>query len=161
MAQKPNPNLAQFAEALGKNFQKRMKEKGGDNVEGQLPKPDFQHLHPKLIEWQWNPIQGKCSIRAVYSKVHKTYDVTVIVNRHDNGDTTTAELALTGTECKILGEALLSAYQWETCWQAHVGEFLTEAEPDEISDGSDSTVVELPKKRPPRQRPPRKPKTDG
>ena len=117
--------MAAIQAAAQKAREDQENEPDEDNHEavGQLPKPDFQRLHPDHIEWQWNPIIGKAHITSLYMKGSAYYTVSLYTT-NENG-----ELLLTGEEAKTLGEALISAWQWEHVWPAHAGEFLLNPDP--------------------------------
>lgn len=120
-AAKPNPVVTAIGEALRKKVTE-MQEQAGQGalnspqeVSGGLPKPDRQKIGDKVLSWAWEG-PGNILVEATYSKESKDYLIAFSVPETD--------CDLTPHESKMLGEMLLSAYQWEQIWQSHVGEFL-------------------------------------
>jgi hypothetical protein len=122
-AARPNPLVTAIGEALRKKVTE-MQEQAGQGalnspqeVSGGLPKPDRQEIKDKSLSWVWKG-PGDIRVEAVYVRETQGYVVSLDVSQNESA------CDLTSHESKMLGEILLSAYQWEQIWQSHVGEFL-------------------------------------
>jgi hypothetical protein len=114
--------IAQLLDALVE------RKKSDDDVLNMLPKPSSQEIGDGFIVWRW-VIDGVAVIESVLVTRNSNptglekdkYVVNIQLPESDNG--CYAFLEETPRE---LGQALLSAWNWQHVWKIHAGDFLLE-----------------------------------
>lgn len=97
-----------------------------------LPKPDKQEIKRPLgtIEWDWNCTEN-ITVRSILVQGSHAYNVFIET-------TVDFEYPLCAEEAKIVGQALVSAWNWRDVWQFHAGGFIARdmglVEPEEDSE---------------------------
>lgn len=95
-----------------------------DKVAGQLPRPISQSVGDFLISWQWLPLgEYRVSVKAQFDRNDGSWHISI-----KNVGSFSPE------EAKLLGEALLSAYNWKDIWKLHFADMFLEM------DGVESSV---------------------
>jgi hypothetical protein len=126
-----NKTLKDFAQALGEAARQKAKSQNGDQGEAednelaQLTKPNSQEIgvpgmSSNTIHWVWGGLP-RCTVEAYYRPAtdERTPEYSVHLELDDDGP-----LEFSANQARDVGAALLSAYQWESVWQQHAGEFL-------------------------------------
>lgn len=85
-----------------------------ENVLNTLPMPSKQEILPSEIRWTWK-IGLHGTVQAFYFGATNEFHVEL---------NTAGMLCLKPDESLALGQALVSAWNWENVWQQHVGHFV-------------------------------------
>jgi hypothetical protein len=118
-----------IANALDKAFEalgKRAKNSDNDML-NMLPKPDSQSISDGVIVWRWN--LDTCIVESVLAtrnsnplKLEKdTYVVNIQMPKTEE-----CYYSLFDDTAKEIGQALMSAWNWQHIWKLHAGDFLLE-----------------------------------
>lgn len=114
--------LDKIAEGVSRNAKK------DDDVLNMLPKPNNQEIGDGIIVWRWHLTSGTV-IEAILATRHSnqvnlekdTYVVNVQFPKSNN-----CSYSFFDDTAKEIGQALLSAWNWQNVWKLHVGDFLLE-----------------------------------
>lgn len=125
----------EIANALDKAFSKLGKKSEGD-VLNMLPKPDSQSIGDGVIVWQWI-VEDKVFIQSVLATRNHNqlgmekdqYLVTVKMPESED-----FSYAMFDETAKDIGQALLSAWNWQNVWKLHAADFLLETLSQEPCD---------------------------
>lgn len=117
-----------IANALDKAFANMGKKSDGD-VLNMLPKPDSQSIGNGIIVWQWI-VEDKVFIQSVLATRNTNelglekdgYLVTVKMPESDD-----FSYSMFDETAKDIGQALLSAWNWQNVWKLHAADFLLES----------------------------------
>lgn len=118
--------LDKIVEAMSKPREGGVKSEKGE-VANILPKPDSQDIGDGLIIWHWKTKDVTVESVLVTKennpvKLPKgTYLVNLQMPQTDN-----CAYSLLGESAKEIGQAILSAYNWQNIWKLHAGDFLLE-----------------------------------
>lgn len=89
-------------------------------VSGQLPRPTRLAVTDQAFFWEWQ-LDGGIDIVATYLKATEEWNVTVDFHGLEN-QTFSLEAA------KNLGEALLSAYEWQQVWKLFFADYFMQSQ---------------------------------
>lgn len=99
---------------------------GSDEAEdlNKLPKPTEQKIDKEqgYIEWSWGC--GSTDYKVVSSLNTVTGEYYVTIQRVVTSAQTPGVFGMSGDDAKIVGQALVSAWNWQEIWQMHAGEFI-------------------------------------
>lgn len=115
--------FAQIMDKIAEGLAKK-KEEAEEDL-NMLPKPAIQMLGDGIIIWRW--FCGGVVIEAMLATRHENqenlepgkYVISMKMPESDNGMYTLYE-----DVSKELGQALMSAWNWQHVWKMHAGEFL-------------------------------------
>lgn len=114
-----------FAQFLDGLMEKR--NKSNDDVLNILPKPDSQVISEGLIVWQWR--LDSCVVESVLA-TRNTNPLNLEKDKYvvniQMPKTEECLYSLFGDTAKEIGQALLSAWNWQKIWKLHAGDFLLE-----------------------------------
>ena len=93
-----------------------------------LPFPSSQKIHEDRIDWKWDSlVNSEFTVHATYYMDSGVYHVELQTGKPFPDDDTerTGEIyCLSPDEPKVLGQALLAAWDWENRWQEHMGRLM-------------------------------------
>lgn len=120
--------LAQVLDKIVEGMGKAKKNVSTDDAANILPKPISQEIGDGVIVWRWM-VPGEIVVEAVLatrtdnqSGLEKNEYVVGIQMPDSENDT----YALFGDAAKHLGQAVLSAWNWQNIWRLHAGDYLLE-----------------------------------
>jgi hypothetical protein len=90
---------------------------GKGTVGGALPKPATQQITDEYLIWEWFPFESsdQVVITAELNRSTKEWNVGLRCIR---------QMTMNADEARLLGEALLSAYEWKTTWKLHFADMM-------------------------------------
>ena len=93
-----------------------------------LPFPSSQKIHEDRIDWKWDSlVNSEFTVHATYYMDSGVYHVELQTGKpfpDDDTDRTGEVYCLSPDEPKVLGQALLAAWDWENRWQEHMGRLM-------------------------------------
>lgn len=93
-----------------------------------LPFPSSQKIHEDRIDWKWDSlVNSEFTVHATYYMDSGVYHVELQTGTpfpDDDTDRTGEVYCLSPDEPKVLGQALLAAWDWENRWQEHMGRLM-------------------------------------
>ena len=135
--------FAQIMDKIAEGLSKKREESGEDL--NMLPKPGIQDIGDGIIVWRW--FCGGVVIESILATRYGNqmdmepgkYTISMKMPESDNGMYTLYE-----DVAKELGQALMSAWNWQHVWKLHAGDFLLEElskEPAEKFDEPADVIV--------------------
>ena len=116
-----------------KNLAQQVQKSREDNEQQQedlniLPFPASQKIHEDRIDWKWDSlVNSEFTVHATYYMDSGVYHVELQTGKpfpDDDTDRTGEVYCLSPDEPKVLGQALIAAWDWENRWQEHMGRLM-------------------------------------
>jgi hypothetical protein len=104
-------------------------------VAGQLPRPVSQSITDEYFCWQWLPLgEGRLDVKAYFFRNTKRWAV-------EEASISKLLIFPDPEDAKLVGEALLSAYNWQFIWKEHFVDFILEQ--DDLENEADAKAFEI------------------
>lgn len=129
MSQQKQPSGNPFTAAL-KAAADKQRQKAQEDHQTEAPqqnvlrtsKPDSQQIGQTTIQWVWE--KERYVVTTNYWLVEPNIEQVPAGEYTVRLDLDTTDYSLTPNEARELALTMLSAYEWSTNWQQHMGEFL-------------------------------------